>query len=88
MRPVRRDIQIVFQDPYASLNPRMTVREIVAEPLRIHGLYRGAEGERRVEELLRTVGLSPSTPTASRTSSRAASDSGSVSPARSPSTRS
>jgi oligopeptide/dipeptide ABC transporter ATP-binding protein len=59
MRPVRRDIQIVFQDPYASLNPRMTVREIVAEPLRIHNLYRGREGRRRVEELLRTVGLSP-----------------------------
>ena len=59
MRPVRRDIQIVFQDPYASLNPRMTVREIVAEPLRIHGLYRRGEGQRRVEELLRTVGLSP-----------------------------
>ena len=59
MRPVRRDIQIVFQDPYASLNPRMTVREIVAEPLRVHGLYRGGEGKRRVEELLRTVGLSP-----------------------------
>jgi peptide/nickel transport system ATP-binding protein/oligopeptide transport system ATP-binding protein len=59
MRPVRRDIQIVFQDPYASLNPRMTVREIVGEPLRIHGLYRGAEGRRRVEELLRTVGMSP-----------------------------
>jgi peptide/nickel transport system ATP-binding protein/oligopeptide transport system ATP-binding protein len=59
MRPVRRDVQIVFQDPYASLNPRMTVREIVGEPLRIHGLYRGGEGRRRVEELLRTVGLSP-----------------------------
>jgi oligopeptide/dipeptide ABC transporter ATP-binding protein len=59
MRPVRRDVQIVFQDPYASLNPRMTVREIVAEPLRIHGLYKGGEGRRRVEELLRTVGLSP-----------------------------
>ena len=59
MRPVRRDIQIVFQDPYASLNPRMTVREIVAEPLQIHGLYRRGEGRRRVEELLRTVGLSP-----------------------------
>ncbi len=59
MRAVRRDIQIVFQDPYASLNPRMTVRDIVAEPLRIHGLYRGGEGRRRVEELLRTVGLSP-----------------------------
>ena len=59
MRAIRRDIQIVFQDPYASLNPRMTVRDIVAEPLRIHGLYRRGEGSRRVEELLRTVGLSP-----------------------------
>jgi oligopeptide/dipeptide ABC transporter ATP-binding protein len=59
MRPVRREIQIVFQDPYASLNPRMTVREIVAEPLRIHGIYGGADGKRRVGELLRTVGLSP-----------------------------
>jgi oligopeptide/dipeptide ABC transporter ATP-binding protein len=60
MRAIRRDVQIVFQDPYASLNPRMTVREIVGEPLRIHGLYRrGGEGRRRIEELLRTVGLSP-----------------------------
>ena len=59
MRPVRRELQIVFQDPYASLNPRMTVREIVAEPLRIHHLYRGRDGRARVEELLRTVGLSP-----------------------------
>jgi peptide/nickel transport system ATP-binding protein/oligopeptide transport system ATP-binding protein len=59
MREVRRELQIVFQDPYASLNPRMTVREIVAEPLRIHGLYRGRQGRQRTDELLRTVGLSP-----------------------------
>ena len=59
MRAIRRDIQIVFQDPYASLNPRMTVRDIVAEPLKIHDLYSRGEGNRRVEELLRTVGLSP-----------------------------
>jgi oligopeptide/dipeptide ABC transporter ATP-binding protein len=59
MREVRRELQIVFQDPYASLNPRMTVRNIVSEPLRIHGLYRGREGKARVDELLRTVGLSP-----------------------------
>jgi oligopeptide transport system ATP-binding protein len=59
MRPVRREIQIVFQDPYASLNPRMTVSEIVAEPLRIHNAYHGGEGKKRVAELLRTVGLSP-----------------------------
>jgi oligopeptide/dipeptide ABC transporter ATP-binding protein len=59
MREVRRELQIVFQDPYASLNPRMTVREIVAEPLRVHGLYKGREGRGRIDELLRTVGLSP-----------------------------
>ncbi len=58
MRPIRRDMQIVFQDPYASLNPRMTVREIVAEPLRIHGMYDDG-GTDRVAELLRTVQLSP-----------------------------
>ena len=59
MREVRRELQIVFQDPYASLNPRMTVREIVAEPLRVHNLYKGKEGRGRIDELLRTVGLSP-----------------------------
>lgn len=58
LRPVRRDLQIVFQDPYASLNPRMTVREIVAEPLRIHNLYEDG-GVERVAELLRLVQLSP-----------------------------
>jgi oligopeptide/dipeptide ABC transporter ATP-binding protein len=58
MREVRRELQIVFQDPYASLNPRMTVREIIAEPLRVHGIYRKS-GRARIDELLRTVGLSP-----------------------------
>ncbi|HZS23622.1 MAG TPA: dipeptide ABC transporter ATP-binding protein [Gaiellaceae bacterium] len=60
MRDVRKEMQIVFQDPYASLNPRMTVRDIISEPLRIHGSYqRGEGGRQRVNELLRTVGLSP-----------------------------
>ena len=59
MRAVRREMQIVFQDPYASLNPRMTVRDIIGEPLRISGGYRGDRGKQRVDELLRTVGLSP-----------------------------
>jgi peptide/nickel transport system ATP-binding protein len=59
MRDVRREMQIVFQDPYASLNPRMTVRDIVGEPLRIHGRLRGEQGRARMDELLRTVGLSP-----------------------------
>jgi oligopeptide/dipeptide ABC transporter ATP-binding protein len=60
MRPLRRDLQIVFQDPFASLDPRMTVSEIVAEPLRIHGLYgSGEQGSKKVRELLRQVGLNP-----------------------------
>jgi oligopeptide/dipeptide ABC transporter ATP-binding protein len=59
MREVRKEMQIVFQDPYASLNPRMTVRDIIGEPLRIHGAYRGARARDRINELLRTVGLSP-----------------------------
>ncbi|MFN2594782.1 MAG: ABC transporter ATP-binding protein, partial [Actinomycetota bacterium] len=59
MRAIRREMQIVFQDPFASLNPRMTVREIVAEPLRIHGLYKERGGREKVAELLRLVGLNP-----------------------------
>jgi oligopeptide/dipeptide ABC transporter ATP-binding protein len=58
MRRIRRDIQIVFQDPYASLNPRITVNEIIAEPLRIHGLY-GSNGAEQVRDLMRKVGLNP-----------------------------
>jgi peptide/nickel transport system ATP-binding protein/oligopeptide transport system ATP-binding protein len=59
MREVRKEMQIVFQDPYASLNPRMTVRDIVSEPLRIHGTHGREPMKQRVNELLRTVGLSP-----------------------------
>jgi peptide/nickel transport system ATP-binding protein/oligopeptide transport system ATP-binding protein len=55
----RREMQIVFQDPYASLNPRMTVNDIISEPLRIHGQYSRGQGKLRVNELLRIVGLSP-----------------------------
>ncbi len=59
MRPLRREIQIVFQDPYASLNPRLPVFDIVAEPLIVHRLARGQALRDRVEELLRLVGLNP-----------------------------
>jgi oligopeptide/dipeptide ABC transporter ATP-binding protein len=59
LRGMRRRMQIVFQDPFASLNPRMTVGEAIAEGLRVHGLVRGAEREQRVAELLETVGLAP-----------------------------
>ncbi len=59
MRRQRREMQIVFQDPYASLNPRMTVGEIIGEPLGIHGVAHGAEKARRVQHLLEVVGLSP-----------------------------
>ena len=60
LRHVRRDMQILFQDPFSSLDPRMRVREIIGEPLRIHGMYRGsAEGAKRVEELMELVGLNP-----------------------------
>lgn len=59
LRPVRRALSMVFQDPYASLNPRMTVGDIVAQPLRIAGTYREAGGRRRVDELLDLVNLPP-----------------------------
>jgi len=57
--PFRRKVQIVFQDPYSSLNPRMTVGRMVAEPIRVHRIAEGAEVEARVGALLDMVGLSP-----------------------------
>ncbi|MFD9704027.1 ABC transporter ATP-binding protein [Lentzea sp. NPDC059081] len=57
LRPLRKDIQIVFQDPYASLNPKWQVNDIIAEPLQIHGVEGGVQ--RRVNELLELVGLNP-----------------------------
>ena len=58
MRSIRKDMQVVFQDPYASLNPRMTVGEIIAEPLVVHGLTKTKEElNNRVAELLRLVGM-------------------------------
>jgi len=60
LKDLRRQIQIIFQDPYSSLNPRMTVGDIVGEPLVVHGVARGREREARVRELLEAVGLNPS----------------------------
>lgn len=55
---LRREMQMIFQDPYASLNPRMTVAEIIGEGMEINGLFKGKKREKRVHELLETVGLS------------------------------
>src|SRR5690606_26834616 len=57
MRKVRRDLQMVFQDPFASLNPTMTAGELIEEPLRVHGLYTKAERREKVREMMETVGL-------------------------------
>ncbi|MCD6289597.1 MAG: dipeptide ABC transporter ATP-binding protein [Anaerolineae bacterium] len=59
LRRQRRKMQMIFQDPYASLNPRMTVGNIVGEPLEVHNIARGKEKRERVMELLRVVGLNP-----------------------------
>ncbi len=56
---MRRKMQMIFQDPYASLNPRMTVAEIVGEPLVVHKVANDKEVQERVEELLKLVGLNP-----------------------------
>ena len=59
MRPMRREMTMIFQDPYASLNPRKRVGFIIGEPLEVHGLGTAAEIKRRVQELLEVVGLNP-----------------------------
>ncbi|MFX8558149.1 ATP-binding cassette domain-containing protein, partial [Acinetobacter baumannii] len=59
LRAFRRDAQLIFQDPYASLNPRMTVSQILTEPLALHNLVPAARRRDRVDELLRLVGLEP-----------------------------
>jgi peptide/nickel transport system ATP-binding protein len=59
MRPLRSDIQIIFQDPYASLNPRMRIRDVLGEALSTHGLAPGAARQQRIAELLDQVGLRP-----------------------------
>ena len=57
LRPLRREIQMIFQDPFASLNPRKRVGQIIGDPLELHGVARGAELKRKVQELLERVGL-------------------------------
>ena len=59
LRRMRQQMQMIFQDPYASLNPRMTVGDIIGEPLQNFGIARGKERERRINEVMRTCGLNP-----------------------------
>lgn len=59
MRNARRNMQVIFQDPFGSLNPRMTIGDIIGEPLYIHNIAKGKEKEERVVNLLETVGMSP-----------------------------
>ena len=59
LRRFRRRMQMIFQDPFSSLNPRMSVAQIIGEPLAIHGLYKGAERRERVQYIMQAVGLNP-----------------------------
>ena len=59
MKPLRREMRMIFQDPFSSLNPRLTVKDIIGEPLEIHGVAHGKEAEQRVAELMESVGLNP-----------------------------
>ena len=59
LRSLKREMQIIFQDPYSSLNPRLTVNQIISDPMEIHGVYPGKERAERVAYLLEKVGLTP-----------------------------
>ena len=59
MKPLRREMRMIFQDPFSSLNPRLTVKDLISEPLEIHGVARGKKAEERVAELMKSVGLNP-----------------------------
>jgi oligopeptide/dipeptide ABC transporter ATP-binding protein len=59
LRALRKEMQIIFQDPYSSLNPRMTVNQILSDPMEIHGVYQGREREDRIAYLMEKVGLTP-----------------------------
>ena len=59
MKPLRQQMRMIFQDPFSSLNPRLTVKDIISEPLIIHKVARGREAEDRVADLMRSVGLDP-----------------------------
>ena len=59
LRSLKREMQIIFQDPYSSLNPRMTVNQIIGDPMEIHGVYKGPKRRERIAYLLEKVGLTP-----------------------------
>ena len=88
MRKMRQHMQIIFQDPYASLNPRFTISQIIEEPLKLHKLYKSdAERKNDVQELMELVGLSPAMATSIPTSLTADGASVSLSQGPCPSTR-
>ncbi len=59
MKPLRQEMRMIFQDPFSSLNPRLTVKDLISEPLEIHNVAKGKEAEDRVAQLMRSVGLDP-----------------------------
>jgi ABC-type microcin C transport system duplicated ATPase subunit YejF len=59
MKPLRSEMRMIFQDPFSSLNPRLTVKDIISEPLEIHNIAHGKQAEQRVADLMQSVGLNP-----------------------------